>query len=63
MAQVSLQPAGVVPFIGQREAASVAKHVGMHLDVQTSGYRSSLHHSRKTCRREWSTPLRDEYKR
>jgi hypothetical protein len=61
MVKPSLDRPGVVPLVGQRIAAGVAKHVRVSLQFQaetTSG--GPLDHPSKARGREWRAALADE---
>ena len=45
--QVRLQCSGIVTVIGELEAASMTKHVGVRLEAEPSRFTSPLNHSSK----------------
>src|SRR5712672_146928 len=64
MPQPPLDRPGIVPLVGERIAAGVAKHVRVSLrfEAETSAGRT-LHHPGKARGREWRAALTDEDER
>src|SRR6516225_8436891 len=63
MPQVGLQAASIVSSVRQREATCVSQHMRVHLDIEASGHRRTLQHSRKAGSRERCPSLRNENER
>jgi hypothetical protein len=61
MAKPALDCPSVMASIGQRKAASMSKHVGVDLDLQTGP--SPLDHLTKACWRERRSAFADEDER
>jgi hypothetical protein len=58
-----LQGAGIVALVGQREAASVPKHMGMRLELQPGGLAGALDHPGKAGGGEGGAAFRREDER
>jgi hypothetical protein len=52
MPEVGLYTTGIASLVRQREATCVPQHMRMHLDVEASGHRCTLQHSREAGRCE-----------
>ena len=63
MPEVGLQRARIVPGVSQGEAASVAKHVGVDLNIEAGSSPDTLDHLGKAGRGEWRTALAHEHER
>jgi hypothetical protein len=63
MAEIGLQGAGIVPFIGQREAPGVTQHVGVSLETELGSRPSALHKPRKPRCGERCSALGGEHER
>ena len=61
VAKVGLQSACVVSLVRQCEAAGVAQHVRVRLELEAGRRASSLHKPRKACRGERRAALRREH--
>ena len=59
--QVGLQGPCIVPFVGQREPASVTQHVRVGLESKPSGAAGALDHAGKAGRREGGSALEGEH--
>jgi hypothetical protein len=55
--EIGLKGTGVVAFIGQREAAGMAEHVRVSLELQPCGFSGTLDHARESRRGEWCPAL------
>lgn len=63
MSKICLEGSGIVPVIGEFEAASMAQHVGMNLEAEPTSFASTFNHPRKARSGEWRTAFRGEQER
>ena len=61
MAEISLQGSGVMPFVGERKAAGMPKHVRMSFETEACLDTSPLDHAGEACGTEGRSSLGSEH--